>query len=188
MFTSQRSLVKQFLAGSNVGPIGMDEMVDAARGEADVDALLHDSQHGSDARLPDPEPARAAVTVVERQFYDQEMAEVEVEPEPAAPKPVRKAAAKRTPRATKATSTPRKAPAATAKKAAAKTTGTTRARSSSRAKDADGLTEKERRQLDEEDEIRFNGQAARPSRPGRPFRGCAGTGRATSSARTGVTS
>jgi phospholipid/cholesterol/gamma-HCH transport system ATP-binding protein len=42
MFTSDRALVKQFLAGSNVGPIGMDEMVDAARGEADVAALLAD--------------------------------------------------------------------------------------------------------------------------------------------------
>ena len=42
MFTSDRALVKQFLAGSSVGPIGMDEMVDAARGEADVEALLAD--------------------------------------------------------------------------------------------------------------------------------------------------
>jgi hypothetical protein len=40
MFVSDRALIKQFLAGSNVGPIGMDEMVDAARGEADVAALL----------------------------------------------------------------------------------------------------------------------------------------------------
>jgi phospholipid/cholesterol/gamma-HCH transport system ATP-binding protein len=43
MFTSQRSLVKQFLAGSSEGPIGMDEMVDAERGEADIEALLHES-------------------------------------------------------------------------------------------------------------------------------------------------
>ncbi len=42
MFVSDRALVKQFLAGSSVGPIGMDEMVDAARGEADVAALLAD--------------------------------------------------------------------------------------------------------------------------------------------------
>jgi phospholipid/cholesterol/gamma-HCH transport system ATP-binding protein len=42
MFGSDRALVKQFLAGSSVGPIGMDEMVDAARGEADVAALLAD--------------------------------------------------------------------------------------------------------------------------------------------------
>jgi phospholipid/cholesterol/gamma-HCH transport system ATP-binding protein len=40
MFVSERSLVKQFLSGSSVGPIGMDEMVDAARGEADVEALV----------------------------------------------------------------------------------------------------------------------------------------------------
>jgi phospholipid/cholesterol/gamma-HCH transport system ATP-binding protein len=42
MFVSDRALVKQFLAGSSEGPIGMDEMVDAARGEADVEALLAD--------------------------------------------------------------------------------------------------------------------------------------------------
>jgi phospholipid/cholesterol/gamma-HCH transport system ATP-binding protein len=42
MFVSDRALIKQFLAGSNVGPIGMDEMVDAARGEADIAALLAD--------------------------------------------------------------------------------------------------------------------------------------------------
>lgn len=42
MFISDRALVKQFLAGSSVGPIGMDEMVDAARGDADVEALLAD--------------------------------------------------------------------------------------------------------------------------------------------------
>jgi phospholipid/cholesterol/gamma-HCH transport system ATP-binding protein len=50
MFISDRALVKQFLAGSSVGPIGMDEMVDAARGEADVEALLSEAA---------PEPARA---------------------------------------------------------------------------------------------------------------------------------
>jgi phospholipid/cholesterol/gamma-HCH transport system ATP-binding protein len=43
MFNSNRSLVKQFLAGSSVGPIGMDEMVDAAKGEADVAALMSDA-------------------------------------------------------------------------------------------------------------------------------------------------
>ena len=42
MFISDRALVKQFLAGSSEGPIGMDEMVDAARGEADIAALLAD--------------------------------------------------------------------------------------------------------------------------------------------------
>ena len=40
MFTSQRSLVKQFLAGSSDGPISMDEMVDAARGEDEIQALI----------------------------------------------------------------------------------------------------------------------------------------------------
>ncbi|HEX4865219.1 MAG TPA: ABC transporter ATP-binding protein [Acidimicrobiales bacterium] len=40
MFTSQRALVKQFLAGSSVGPISMDEMVDAARGEDEIQALI----------------------------------------------------------------------------------------------------------------------------------------------------
>ncbi|HLI53966.1 MAG TPA: ABC transporter ATP-binding protein [Acidimicrobiales bacterium] len=44
MFTSDRALVKQFLAGSSIGPIGMDEMVDAERGEADVAALLADEE------------------------------------------------------------------------------------------------------------------------------------------------
>jgi len=42
MFTSDRLLVKQFLSGSHIGPIGMDEMVDAAKGEADVADLLGD--------------------------------------------------------------------------------------------------------------------------------------------------
>ena len=42
MFTSERALVKQFLAGSSEGPIGMDEMVDAARGEAELAVLLAD--------------------------------------------------------------------------------------------------------------------------------------------------
>jgi phospholipid/cholesterol/gamma-HCH transport system ATP-binding protein len=40
MFTSRRALVKQFLAGSSVGPISMDEMVDAARGEDEIQALI----------------------------------------------------------------------------------------------------------------------------------------------------
>ena len=40
MFTSNRALVKQFLAGSSVGPISMDEMVDAARGEEEIQALI----------------------------------------------------------------------------------------------------------------------------------------------------
>lgn len=43
MFTSQRALVKQFLAGSSEGPISMDEMVDAERGEDEIRALLADS-------------------------------------------------------------------------------------------------------------------------------------------------
>jgi phospholipid/cholesterol/gamma-HCH transport system ATP-binding protein len=49
MFVSDRALIKQFLAGSNVGPIGMDEMVDAARGEADIAALLADG-HTDESR------------------------------------------------------------------------------------------------------------------------------------------
>jgi phospholipid/cholesterol/gamma-HCH transport system ATP-binding protein len=49
MFTSDRALVKQFLAGSSVGPIGMDEMVDAERGEADLAALLAE-EDGSGGR------------------------------------------------------------------------------------------------------------------------------------------
>jgi phospholipid/cholesterol/gamma-HCH transport system ATP-binding protein len=40
MFTSERALVKQFLAGSAVGPISMDEMVDAAKGEEEIRALI----------------------------------------------------------------------------------------------------------------------------------------------------
>jgi phospholipid/cholesterol/gamma-HCH transport system ATP-binding protein len=40
MFTSQRALVKQFLAGSSDGPISMDEMVDAARGDEEIQALI----------------------------------------------------------------------------------------------------------------------------------------------------
>lgn len=43
MFTSQRALVKQFLAGSSDGPISMDEMVDAERGDEEIQALLADS-------------------------------------------------------------------------------------------------------------------------------------------------
>ena len=43
MFTSQRALVKQFLAGSSDGPISMDEMVDAARGDEEIQALIADS-------------------------------------------------------------------------------------------------------------------------------------------------
>jgi hypothetical protein len=43
MFTSQRALVKQFLAGSSIGPISMDEMVDAARGEEEIQALIASS-------------------------------------------------------------------------------------------------------------------------------------------------
>ncbi|HVA74130.1 MAG TPA: ABC transporter ATP-binding protein [Acidimicrobiales bacterium] len=43
MFTSQRALVKQFLAGSSQGPISMDEMVDAERGDDEIRALLADS-------------------------------------------------------------------------------------------------------------------------------------------------
>jgi len=43
MFTSQRALVKQFLAGSSQGPISMDEMVDAARGDDEIQALIADS-------------------------------------------------------------------------------------------------------------------------------------------------
>jgi phospholipid/cholesterol/gamma-HCH transport system ATP-binding protein len=40
MFSSQRPLVRQFLNGSSVGPISMDEMVDAARDEREVEALI----------------------------------------------------------------------------------------------------------------------------------------------------
>ena len=52
MFTSQRALVKQFLAGSSQGPISMDEMVDAERGDEEIQALIADgggdSANGSD--------------------------------------------------------------------------------------------------------------------------------------------
>ena len=51
MFTSQRALVKQFLAGSSDGPISMDEMVDAERGDEEIQALIADgggdSENGS---------------------------------------------------------------------------------------------------------------------------------------------
>jgi len=46
MFTSSRALVKQFLAGSSVGPISMDEMVDAARGDEEIQALIAGSADG----------------------------------------------------------------------------------------------------------------------------------------------
>ena len=46
MFTSSRALVKQFLAGSSVGPISMDEMVDAARGDEEIEALIAGSADG----------------------------------------------------------------------------------------------------------------------------------------------
>jgi phospholipid/cholesterol/gamma-HCH transport system ATP-binding protein len=65
MFTSERALVKQFLAGSSEGPIGMDEMVDAARGEAELAVLLAD---GGPAPAPSsngpsaPEPSAAGPT------------------------------------------------------------------------------------------------------------------------------
>jgi phospholipid/cholesterol/gamma-HCH transport system ATP-binding protein len=49
MFTSDRALVKQFLAGSHLGPIGMDEMVDAARGDADIAALLAEEEGMADS-------------------------------------------------------------------------------------------------------------------------------------------
>ena len=48
MFTSQRALVKQFLAGSSDGPISMDEMVDAARGEEEIQALIAGSSDDDD--------------------------------------------------------------------------------------------------------------------------------------------
>jgi phospholipid/cholesterol/gamma-HCH transport system ATP-binding protein len=108
MFTSQRSLVKQFLAGSNVGPIGMDEMVDAAKGEADVEALLHEAQDG-----PEPE----------------EGAEATEELPAAETAQMTKAGNGRRGRGRKA------APAGEAP-----------------------LTDEEKRQLDEEDEIYYNGQ------------------------------
>jgi ABC-type Fe3+/spermidine/putrescine transport system ATPase subunit len=153
MFTSQRSLVKQFLAGSNVGPIGMDEMVDAARGEADVEALLHESQQDQEPQPePEPQPARAAVTAVDPQFYDQEARGADADPEPEperAPAPVRKTAANRAPRTTKATTTK--------KAAATKATGTVRRRTSARKTDEEGLSAKERQQLEAEDE-RYNNE------------------------------
>ncbi|MGH9057239.1 MAG: ABC transporter ATP-binding protein [Acidimicrobiales bacterium] len=40
MFTSRRALVKQFLAGSSDGPISMDEMVDAAKDDREIQALI----------------------------------------------------------------------------------------------------------------------------------------------------
>ena len=51
MFTSQRALVKQFLAGSSIGPISMDEMVDAARGDDEIQALIASSAE-DDAAVP----------------------------------------------------------------------------------------------------------------------------------------
>lgn len=163
MFTSQRSLVKQFLAGSNIGPIGMDEMVDAARGEADVEALLHESQQDAPPEWqpepePEPEPTRSAITIVDQQFYDQEaLAEEdygdeesyeEPEPEPAPrPAPARKTVANRAPRTAKTSAVKRAAPT--------KATGTVRKRAATRGKDDDGLSAKERQQLEAEDE-RYN--------------------------------
>lgn len=70
MFTSDRALIKQFLAGSNVGPIGMDEMVDAARGEADVAALLADGD-GSSAPSPEGPGESATPRPEERDRTDQ---------------------------------------------------------------------------------------------------------------------
>jgi phospholipid/cholesterol/gamma-HCH transport system ATP-binding protein len=62
MFISDRALVKQFLAGSSVGPIGMDEMVDAARGEADVEALLsEDAMAAAEVTRADLPEAPSAV-------------------------------------------------------------------------------------------------------------------------------
>ncbi|HET9076824.1 MAG TPA: ABC transporter ATP-binding protein [Acidimicrobiales bacterium] len=60
MFVSDRALVKQFLAGSSVGPIGMDEMIDAARGEADVEALLADEGRAPMAAPAPPAPGAGA--------------------------------------------------------------------------------------------------------------------------------
>jgi phospholipid/cholesterol/gamma-HCH transport system ATP-binding protein len=54
MFVSNRALVKQFLSGCNEGPIGMDEMVDAARGDADVEALVAGAYAGKPPELPHP--------------------------------------------------------------------------------------------------------------------------------------
>ncbi len=59
MFNSSRSLVKQFLAGSSVGPIGMDEMVDAAKGEADVAALMSESGAGVGVVVSSPAESAA---------------------------------------------------------------------------------------------------------------------------------
>jgi phospholipid/cholesterol/gamma-HCH transport system ATP-binding protein len=60
MFTSQRALVKQFLAGSHEGPISMDEMVDAAKGEDEIRALIADGGGGPESQGHDTEELEVA--------------------------------------------------------------------------------------------------------------------------------
>jgi phospholipid/cholesterol/gamma-HCH transport system ATP-binding protein len=153
MFNSSRSLVKQFLAGSNVGPIGMDEMVDAAKGDADVAALMSEAaalpaaapERPDTSRFapPPPPPPPPAPVVSERARYDQEEREAQQAPAEA-PKPVRRATARKaTPRRSAARVSP--LPDAAAEE------------------DAEGeLSEQERQQLAEE-EARF--RAAKPADP-----------------------
>jgi phospholipid/cholesterol/gamma-HCH transport system ATP-binding protein len=60
MFNSSRPLVKQFLAGSSEGPISMDEMVDAARGEDEIQALLTADTATSQQTTDGTQPATGA--------------------------------------------------------------------------------------------------------------------------------
>ncbi|HEY3811229.1 MAG TPA: ATP-binding cassette domain-containing protein, partial [Acidimicrobiales bacterium] len=147
MFNSSRSLVKQFLAGSNVGPIGMDEMVDAAKGDDDVAALMSDAAapRATAPELPEapqfapPPPPPPPPAATGRARYDREERAEQEEPAEA-PKPVRRARPRQ--------STPRRS--------AARVTPTADAAAEDDAADdaQAGLTARERQQLAEE-EARF---------------------------------
>jgi phospholipid/cholesterol/gamma-HCH transport system ATP-binding protein len=88
MFVSDRALVKQFLAGSSVGPIGMDEMVDAARGEADVAALLEEGDADGAASTAAYSPVAQAIPVPPPpNAWAEAQAEAQAEPETAPVQP-----------------------------------------------------------------------------------------------------
>jgi phospholipid/cholesterol/gamma-HCH transport system ATP-binding protein len=184
MFNSSRSLVKQFLAGSNVGPIGMDEMVDAAKGDADVAALMSepapaaapgwpdtsrpdtsrpdtsrpDTSRPDTSRFAPPPPPPPAPVASELALYDQEEREAQDAPAEV-PTVVRRAKPRKaTPRqATPPQVTPRKA-APRRSAAPVSQPDVTTAEQDAQA----GLSEQERRQLAEE-EARF--RAAKPADP-----------------------
>jgi hypothetical protein len=88
MFNSSRALVKQFLAGSSEGPISMDEMVDAAKGDEEIQALIA----GTGADGPPPETAREqataarAPTAADGDEDDQDTASGPGSPAPRAPR------------------------------------------------------------------------------------------------------